>query len=81
MAAKDDAVKDALYGKLEKVYDKCPTHDVKIVLKDSNAKDSSASTTTLPVEPGSHCKRCLQCSRFSHVYWSKYRLGSLTFLS
>ena len=36
--AKDDAVKDALYANLEKLYDKCPAHDIKIVLGDFNAK-------------------------------------------
>ena len=35
---KDDAVKDAFYAYLEDLYDKCPTHDIKIVLGDSNAK-------------------------------------------
>ena len=35
---KDDAVKDAFYAKLEDLYDKCPAHDVKMVLGDFNAK-------------------------------------------
>ena len=35
---KDDEVKDAFYANLEDLYDKCPTHDIKIVLGDFNAK-------------------------------------------
>ena len=35
---KDDAVKDAFYANLEDLYDKCPAHDIKIVLGDFNAK-------------------------------------------
>ena len=35
---KDDAVKDAFYGNLEDLYDKCPAHDIKIVLGDFTAK-------------------------------------------
>ena len=34
----DDGVKDALYAKLEDVYDKCPANDTKIVLGDFNEK-------------------------------------------
>ncbi|XP_060665604.1 craniofacial development protein 2-like [Drosophila nasuta] len=35
---KDDAVKDAFYARLEDTYDRCPNHDVKIILGDFNAK-------------------------------------------
>ena len=35
---KYDAVKDAFYANLEDLYDKCPAHDIKIVLGDFNAK-------------------------------------------
>ena len=35
---KNDVVKDALYAELEDVYDKCPAHDAKIILRDFNAK-------------------------------------------
>ena len=31
-------VKDAFYANLEDLYDKCPAHDIKIVLGDFNAK-------------------------------------------
>ena len=35
---KDDEVKDAFYANLENAYDRCPSHDVKIVLGDFNGK-------------------------------------------
>ena len=35
---KYDAIKDAFYANLEDLYDKCPVHDIKIVLGDLNAK-------------------------------------------
>ncbi|XP_051864248.1 uncharacterized protein LOC127566265 [Drosophila albomicans] len=35
---KDDAAKDAFYARLEDTYDRCPNHDVKIILGDFNAK-------------------------------------------
>ena len=35
---KHDAVKDAFYANLEDMYDKCPAHDIKIVLGGFNAK-------------------------------------------
>ena len=35
---KDDAVKDAYYANLEDLNDKCPAHDIKIVLEDFNAQ-------------------------------------------
>ena len=35
---KDDAVKDAFYPNLEDLHDKCPAHDIKIVLGDFNMK-------------------------------------------
>lgn len=35
---KDDATKDDFYERLEEVYDRCPGHDIKIVLGDFNAK-------------------------------------------
>ena len=37
-AEKDDAIMDTFYANLEDLYDKCPTHDIKIVLEDFNAK-------------------------------------------
>ena len=38
MEEKDDAVKDTFYANLEDLYDKCPAHDIKILLGDFNAK-------------------------------------------
>ena len=38
MEEKDDAVKDAFYANLADLYDKCPAHDIKVVLGDFNAK-------------------------------------------
>ncbi|XP_060665754.1 uncharacterized protein LOC132798055 [Drosophila nasuta] len=38
MEEKDDAAKDAFYARLEDTYDRCPNHDVKIILGDFNAK-------------------------------------------
>ena len=35
---KDNAVKDAFYANLEDLYDKCPAHDIKIVLVEFNAE-------------------------------------------
>jgi sorting nexin-29 len=35
---KDDAVKDAFYTELDRVYSRCPSHDIKILLGDFNAK-------------------------------------------
>ena len=35
---KDDAFKDAFYANLKELYDKCPVHDIKIVLGGFNAK-------------------------------------------
>ena len=35
---KDDDVKDTFYANLEDIYDRCPSHDVKIVLGDFNGK-------------------------------------------
>ncbi|XP_062123260.1 craniofacial development protein 2-like [Drosophila sulfurigaster albostrigata] len=35
---KDDAAKDAFYARLEDTYDRCPNHDVKIILGDFNAR-------------------------------------------
>ena len=35
---KDDELKDTFYEKLDEVYERCPRHDVKIVIGDFNAK-------------------------------------------
>ena len=35
---KSDDVKDAFYESLDKTYDECPKHDVKIVIGDANAQ-------------------------------------------
>ena len=35
---KDDEIKDMFYERLEETYDRCPGHDIKIVLGDFNAK-------------------------------------------
>ena len=35
---KDVAVEDTFYANLEQLYDKCPAHDINIVLGDFNAK-------------------------------------------
>lgn len=35
---KDDAIKDAFYAELDRAYSRCPSHDVKILLGDFNAK-------------------------------------------
>ena len=38
MEEKDDTVKDFFYANLEDLYDKCPGHDIKIILGDFYAK-------------------------------------------
>ena len=35
---KDNAVKDAFYAHIEDLYDKCPVHDINIVIGDFNVK-------------------------------------------
>ncbi|XP_060665569.1 uncharacterized protein LOC132797813 [Drosophila nasuta] len=35
---KDDATKDAFYAELDRAYGRCPSHDIKILLGDFNAK-------------------------------------------
>ena len=35
---KSDEVKDEFYDKLERIYDECPKHDVKVVIGDANAQ-------------------------------------------
>lgn len=35
---KEDIIKDAFYSKLEQIFDKIPSNDIKIVLEDFNAK-------------------------------------------
>ncbi|XP_054091892.1 craniofacial development protein 2-like [Zeugodacus cucurbitae] len=35
---KDDVTKDAFYERLERIYERCPRHDVKVVLGDFNAR-------------------------------------------
>ncbi|XP_070139237.1 uncharacterized protein [Drosophila bipectinata] len=35
---KDDATKDAFYAELDRAYERCPSHDIKILLGDFNAK-------------------------------------------
>ncbi|XP_051864245.1 craniofacial development protein 2-like [Drosophila albomicans] len=35
---KDDATKDAFYEELDRAYGRCPSHDIKILLGDFNAK-------------------------------------------